>query len=262
MSFRQNLRLGLNGYAEAHRFIAKHKLWLYVVLPGLINVILFLLTWSTGMHYADLAVEELIEWMGLAGKKEGVMGYIKGAAWFFLTFGFRILFILLYFSLYKYLILIIMSPILALLSEKVDELINGTKYPLNIPQLIKDIFRGIMIAVRNLFLELFFTFLFWLGSFIPLVGMAAPVGMFLVQSYYYGFSMMDYTNERLKMGVGESIRFINLHKGLAIANGSVFYLLFLIPFIGWMIAPAYGVVAATLSTLKVRKEIASAPQTY
>ena len=74
------------------------------------------------------------------------------------------------------------------------------------------------------------------------------------QGYYYGFSMLDYSMERHKKSTSESIAFVAAHKGLAIGNGLVFYLFHLLPLIGWILAPAYAVVAATLSIYPLKKE--------
>jgi TRAP-type mannitol/chloroaromatic compound transport system permease small subunit len=46
------------------------------------------------------------------------------------------------------------------------------------------------------------------------------------------------------MNVRESIIYSKKHKSLATGIGSVFQLVFLIPFLGWMFAPTYSVVAA------------------
>ena len=59
--------------------------------------------------------------------------------------------------------------------------------------------------------------------------------------------MLDYSSERNGLSSSQSIDFIGQHKGLAIGNGMIFYLLHIIPVLGWVIAPGYAVVAATLS---------------
>ena len=59
--------------------------------------------------------------------------------------------------------------------------------------------------------------------------------------------MVDYSMKRNKKNSSESIFFIGQHKGLALGNGLVFYIMHLLPFVGWVLAPAYSVVAATLS---------------
>ena len=69
----------------------------------------------------------------------------------------------------------------------------------------------------------------------------------MVECYYYGFSMLDYSAERHKLSPAQSITFISNRTGLAIGNGMVFFLMHLVPIIGWILAPAYAVIAATLS---------------
>jgi CysZ protein len=78
--------------------------------------------------------------------------------------------------------------------------------------------------------------------------------MLFVECYYYGFSMLDYSFERHKLSPSESIEYITKHKGLAIGNGIMFYFMHLLPFVGWILAPAYAVVAATISLYHQKPE--------
>jgi CysZ protein len=84
-------------------------------------------------------------------------------------------------------------------------------------------------------------------SFLPVVGWISPLIAVFIESYYYGFSMLDYSLERNKISPSQSIDYISRHKGLAIGNGMMFYVMHLVPILGWVLAPAYAVVAATLS---------------
>ena len=59
--------------------------------------------------------------------------------------------------------------------------------------------------------------------------------------------MLDYSCERHKLSPSASIEYIAKRRGLAIGNGLVFYLMHGLPIIGWVLAPAYAVVAATIS---------------
>jgi CysZ protein len=47
---------------------------------------------------------------------------------------------------------------------------------------------------------------------------------------------------------------VSAHKGLAMGNGIVFYLFHFLPVIGWILAPSYAVIAATLSIYPLKKE--------
>jgi CysZ protein len=88
-----------------------------------------------------------------------------------------------------------------------------------------------------------------LASFVfPVIAPFAAVLLFLIQSYYAGFGNMDYTLER-HFNFQESIAFVRQHKGIAIGNGIIFIGLILIG-IGFLIAPSFSTVAATIETVK------------
>jgi CysZ protein len=121
-------------------------------------------------------------------------------------------------------------------------------------ELVHNISRGIKIALRNTLWQTVYLVGILLLSLIPLIGWATPVLALLIECYYYGFSMLDYSMERHKKTAIESIYFISNHKGLAIGNGVVFYLMHWLPVVGWILAPAYAVVAATLSMYPLKEE--------
>ena len=110
-----------------------------------------------------------------------------------------------------------------------------------------DILRGIQIALRNLLWQTVYSITILFLCLVPLVGWASPVLAIFVECYYLGFSMLDYTSERKGLSSSASIDFIGEHKGLAIGNGMVFFIMHAVFFVGWVMAPGYAVVAATLS---------------
>ncbi|MBC7902297.1 MAG: EI24 domain-containing protein, partial [Gemmatimonadaceae bacterium] len=177
---------------------------------------------------------------------------------FFFTLGGIMIWLLLmffYFSLFKYLWLIIGSPVFAYLSEKTEALLSGKDFPFSWKQLLKDMARGIKLALRNALWQSVYAVSILLLSFIPVVGWVTPVISMFVECYYYGFSMLDYSCERRKLSPSQSITFIANHKGLAIGNGLVFYMMHVIPIVGWIFAPAYAVVAATISLYQQEPEL-------
>lgn len=192
------------------------------------------LTVETGIH----------QWV--ESMQSSIVGFIFTLAGMMLW----VVLMLLYFSLFKYLWLIIGSPIFAYLSEKTEAIIEGKEYEFNISQFLKDIIRGTGIALRNTLWQTVYLISFFILSFIPIVGWAVPVFAVILECYYYGFSMIDYSLERHQLSISESIHFVDNRKGLAIANGILFYLMHLIPIVGWIFAPAYAVIAATLSVVK------------
>ena len=164
----------------------------------------------------------------------------------------QILLMFFYFSLFKYLFLIIGSPVFAYLSEKTESILEGKDHPFELQQFLKDVWRGSKLALRNALWQTLYTFSLLLLSLFPIFGWIAPVIALFVECFYYGFSMLDYSLERNKLSSAQSINFIGRHRGLAIGNGLIFYLMHTVLFIGWIFAPAYAVVAATLSLHKVK----------
>ncbi len=154
---------------------------------------------------------------------------------------------LLYFSLFKYIWLIEGSPVFSYLSEKTASVIEGKNYTFSLMKFFADLWRGILMALRNAFWQIIYIITIIFVSLFPVIGWITPLLAIIVECYYYGFSMLDYTCERKGMSQSKSIDFISTHKGLAIGNGIVFYLMHLIPVIGWIFAPAYAVIAATIS---------------
>ena len=239
--------IAIQAYFQAHRFIKKHKLWKWILIPGIIYTTLFII----GMYLFGQTSSNFIEWIAIQTGLQTWLNTVNSSFLGFLfTMGSLLLWLILmlfYFSLFKYIFLIIGSPLFAYLSEKTEAIIEGKNLPFSFIQLLKDIKRGVIIALRNSLWQTVYTLSILLLSLIPLAGWLTPILAILVECYYYGFSMLDYSMERHKKTAAESIYFIGAHKGLAIGNGLVFYLMHLLPLIGWILAPAYSVIAATLS---------------
>lgn len=250
----KDLILSIQSYFKAHQFIVKHKLWKWILIPGILYCLLFIL--SMVLFYKTSA--GFIEWMSL---KTGLKTWIDKMqdTWLGILFIFGgmlllLMQMLLYFSLFKYIFLVVGSPIFAFLSEKTEAILIGKDFPFSFSQLIKDIARGITIALRNTVWQTVYMISILLLGLVPIVGWVTPLLALLIECYYYGFSMLDYSMERHKKNTAESIAFIGSHKGLAIGNGIGFYFLHLLPILGWVLAPSYAVVAATLSLSKNFKE--------
>ncbi|MCG8582072.1 MAG: EI24 domain-containing protein [Bacteroidales bacterium] len=254
MNYRQGFQLGLKSYSKATSFMFRNKLGWYFIFPVLFNILLFVAGFWSVSTLSDGIISSINEWMNIETWDFWGSGFlvtlIKGFIWIVL----RILFFIIYAYIGGYIILIMLSPVFALLSEKTEEIISGKTVPFNFSQFMRDILRGVLLAIRNLSVELFFTVLLFVLSFIPVVGYLTPIALFLVSAYFYGFSFLDYSFERRRFKIDASIRFMRSNKGLAIGNGFVFSLVLLIPYIGVMLAgfvSIVSVVAATIAAYEV-----------
>ncbi|MEP7111067.1 MAG: EI24 domain-containing protein [Ferruginibacter sp.] len=249
----KDIIIAIQSYYQAHQFIVKHRLWKWILLPGIIYALLFCagiyLFWISSGNAIDylLSVTGLKKWM-----------YTMEESWlnFLFIFGqiiLQLVLILFYFSLFKFLFLIIGSPLFAYLSEKTAAIMEDKEFPFSFNQLLNDIGRGIRLALRNALWQTVYTVSILIITFIPFVGWFTPLFALLVECYYLGFSMLDYSCERNKLSPSQSVTLISEHKGLAIGNGIVFYLMHWVVIAGWVLAPSYAVVAATISMYKVRQ---------
>jgi len=225
------------------------------VIPGIFYMLLFIV----GMYFFWSSSDTAVTYLS---HKLNTSRWLNRQSSGFLSFIFilgemmvRLILVFFYFSLFKYLFLIIGSPLFAYLSEKTEAILSGKDFPFSFSQLLKDIARGIKLALRNTLWQTVYSVSLLILSFFPVVGWVTPVIALFVECYYYGFSMLDYSCERHKLSPSASIEFIGKHKGLAIGNGIVFYLMHLLPVVGWVLAPTYAVVAATISLYYQNKEV-------
>ena len=243
----KELIISIQAYFRAHAFINRHRLWKWILIPGIIYAIMFFvgmwLFWGSSGDF----LEWLFDNMGVKSWLESMQNDFLNFLFITGTLIFRLILLFFYFSLFKYLFLIIGSPVFAWLSEQTENIIEGKATHFDLQQLLKDMWRGIRVALRNSLWQSVYTITILLFSLLPLVGWIAPVIAFFIECYYYGFSMLDYSAERHKLSPAQSVRFISSKKGLAIGNGMVFYLMHIVPIVGWVLAPAYAVIAATLS---------------
>ena len=249
--------IAIQAYFQAHRFIVKHRLWKWILIPGIIYAILFFAGIYIFMKSSNHAIDYLFS---VTGVKHWMQALQSGWLRFLFILGQVILYMVLmlfYFSLFKYLFLIIGSPLFAYLSEKTEAIMEGKDYPFNFSQLIKDITRGIKLALRNALWQTVYTISILILSFVPLAGTVTPLVALMTECYYLGFSMLDYNCERRNLSASESIAFISKHKGLAIGNGIVFYLMHIVIIVGWVLAPSYAIIAATLSLYNADKNNSS-----
>ncbi|HTJ14382.1 MAG TPA: EI24 domain-containing protein [Dinghuibacter sp.] len=250
----KELIISFQSYYKAHQFIRRHKLWKWIIIPGVLYAILFF----AGFWFFLQSSNEAIHWFTTL---LGIPRWLESmhSTWlnFFVLFDdliLRLVLLLFYFSLFKYLILIIGSPLFAYLSQRTEAIMTETEYRFSFRELAPEMGRGIALAVRNALWQTVYTFTLLLVSFIPLVGWITPLVAFIIECYYYGFSMLDHSCAHHQLTRAQSIDFIGERRGLAIGNGIVFYAMHLVLVLGWIVAPTYALVAAALSLYPVKQE--------
>lgn len=241
MRFFKNLYLGFRSYSDAGRFIRDHKLWLYFTWPLILACLLFWLKYSLDAQISSsqLSVNEL----GAEVTLDNMLILLKIALNFLIT------------EYSKYIVIICISPVLVHASAKAERILTGNKYAFQFKQFITDIKRAVRIAFRNLLVQSIMIGV-WYILVLIFSGLEpySKAVVLLIGFYFYGFSMMDYSMERQRFSITESIKWVRKNRGLAVSLGSVFSLFFFVDIyhfpIGAIFAPVLGVIAATLALHK------------
>ena len=122
MGLFDNLLIAYSSFKKSHVFIKKHNLWHFIIIPGVLNVVLFvtLLIWlikNVG-YYVDYFFN--LE----CGSEEGFMSLycmvFSGTVVvikYLIGWLVKSIFIILYLLIYKNIILLIYSPVIAFLIE-------------------------------------------------------------------------------------------------------------------------------------------------
>lgn len=245
--------ISIQAYFKAHELIKRHKLWKWIVVPGIVYAFLF----AFSMYFFSKSANSVIEWLTLETGLEKWLNTLD-QSWigFLFTIGgiiIWILMMLLYFSLFKYIWLILGAPIFSFLSQRTISILENTPMPHTPQDYVEQITDGIKKAIRNTLWQTIYIIAILFISLLPLLGWVTPLLAGFVECYFYGFSMLNYSFEKYNSSNFNSSTFINRHRGLAIGNGMVFYMMHGIIFIGWIFAPFYAVIAATITMHEVQK---------
>ncbi|MCK0178718.1 EI24 domain-containing protein [Flavobacteriaceae bacterium S0862] len=242
----KNIFIGIKAYAGAYELISKLKLWKYFAIPMLISVITAIVIGVSAYGFSD-DIGEFISriWVWEWGKATfTTISEIFGG----------LVIILLGLVLYKHIIMALSAPFMSPVSEKIEAHLLGEDSKLihqhRNTSFQEQLWRGIRINVRNLFMELWLTVIILIISLIPIIGWFTSLLLFFIQAYYAGFGNMDYTLER-HFKYKESLPFVRKNRGIAIGNGIVFMLFLLIPVIGVILVLPLSVTAASTETVRL-----------
>jgi CysZ protein len=250
--------VGIKSYFHSIGFIIRYGYFLYFIFPF---ILLF------GIYYYGYSLQNNIF--------EPKLDSVNSLVWYLIYALVEVSVGMLLMRFAKYLVVAILSPLLTHISERTERILSKNKAPYNWAQFKEDVIRAVKIIIRNFIWYYFYFLIIQLIAFIfwenpkesPLQWLNV-----IICSYYYGFSFIDYVNERRRRNVKDSILFIREHSGLAIAIGLLYYFLIFVPvdlriffeysltwnntielirqLFWWILAssaPILGVVAATLA---------------
>lgn len=218
------------GIEQVAKTLFKGKFLLYFI-PGLIVGLIYL--------YLQFQARRI---MAVAHLGDDIP--IVGSAISWLADGVFSIFDLIVSEFYKFVILVVLSPVNCILSEKFDSYLTGREYKFDLIRLVNDFLRMILIVISALFLEYVFLVIWWIFSWI-LPDFIGEAMFFLIASFFVGFSFYDYSMERYGLNFFKSWGLGFSKMSYMLITGGIFTLMIKIPVVGIIAAP---VVISMLST--------------
>jgi CysZ protein len=215
--------------------------FLVFFIPGLVIMLayIYLTTWGDGYKNLTEKAED-VSYIG------GALGWILG--------GIGDLFSKIFNELYKFLILVLLAPVMTILSENYDAYLTGQKYSFNLIKVINDLVRMIFVVFLALILEFTAYILFYLIISIFVPKFLEPSCYFLITAFFVGFSFYDYSLERYSISTFGSLGFAFKKPLTMVLTGSVFTLIYMIPYVGIPIAPVLTVVYLKIKGIQVHDD--------
>lgn len=242
------IQIAIRSYSDSWSLLWLREFRLYRWLPVLLQIVLLSITVFLIVRYSAPLSDALLHLLGFDPTE--VEGWVNQI----IVWVIRLIAILIYLSIFKYITLIVMAPFLTVLSEKVEERITGRKFDFKLGQAFKDLWRAVKINGYAFLMEILLTAVLLALSLIPVAGWFMPFLILLVQSYFFGFSLLDFNFERWRYSFGQTKYWMNRHRVYVAAHGLVFHFLFLIPVLGWFFAPVWSAIAGTLGFLEWHRD--------
>ena len=258
---------GLKSYGRAWRVIRAGRMWPLLIIPGLIGLFYFpLFGLLTFWHGGKVTRYIEANWLPGFLKQQVVAILVTVIVW--------VLALYLGYILFRNLVMVLYSPVLAYLSQRTedsaralsdgvqpDDALTGDARAvgkgLTPDSMMRGALRAIGMSLTSLVLSLGCFVLLVFLLIIPILGQVAMAVLLpLSQMFFAGHGFADPTLERHERSVGQSFKFAWRNRGRVIGCGAGFVLLTAIPLIGWFLGPTLGVVAGTLVTLdKLEAEV-------
>jgi CysZ protein len=250
MDFFQQIKTSIFSYWRTFRFIDEHNLWRLLILPAILNLIIAIVIIVMAIKLSRNIVEGMMSNFRFAEDDQELHSLYRG----FLMVVIRAGVFFFFLKVFRYLTLVLMSPIFVMITSRVQTIACGHAGRPDALTYLKSCLRGTGIATKNFIIEIILSTLILSVSFIAAwIAPIAPLAILGIESYFMGYTLADYRNNHHHLSARESHHVINQYPGLIIGNGLCFNLFLLIPLIGILFAPVFALTSSGLAINLVEK---------
>ena len=228
---------GVDCFVEGLKLISRPKIRRFVILPALINIVIFTLLPITEIHFLSNFVHWLNQYL------PSWLSWLSDILATLLFLASLIIFVFCFTTLAN----IIAGPFNGLLSEKVERQLPQASLATNLTlwQLIKALPKIITRALRMLWYYLprlvACLILFW----VPVVNVIAPVILFLFNAWMIAVMYVDFPSDNHNVSFPDMLLLLRQHAKLALGFGCPALFMTMIPIVNFIVMPA-AVAGATV----------------
>ncbi|MFN4278643.1 EI24 domain-containing protein [Thermosynechococcus sp.] len=225
----QRFQAGFFAFGRGFFFIARHRLWGYLLLPAFLSLALGVALIIAAFWVIQVAGDHWFvagEWQWL------YQGFIDILATLIAVF--------LALIGYQTLIPLVVIPFLGPLLNRVEKIMTGQTIEVGWRRDLLNAIIGGWFALRDAVLQVIFLLL----SF--LTGPLQPIVMAIANSYFLGRGSFDYLLEKHSASLKERQLLTRVYTPQIYGLGLAQFLALLIPLVGLVLVPPVGVVAAAL----------------
>jgi CysZ protein len=210
----------------------QHRLKRYVIIPAIINLILFSIFILSGMsliHHLSIFLPHYLHWLETIFKILFFLASSVALAYFFTLLSN-----------------LIGAPFNSLLSSKVEQLTGGQKPDENNAwhETLKDIPRLLKREMDKVLYYLPRAVILLILFFIPVVNVIAGVLWFVFNGWMMGIQYLDYPMDNHKLTFAQTKQYLKQHTWVSFSFGLSVMVLAMIPIVNLLVMPA-AVIGAT-----------------
>ncbi|MDG9668920.1 sulfate transporter CysZ [Hahella sp. CR1] len=206
---------GFNDLLEGFRLIQHPKLRVFVIIPLIINILVFIgFIWGMSAYFSGW-VDAMVSWL------PDWLSFLRWLVWLV----FAILVGVLVFYTFVFVATLVGAPFYGLLAEQTQKLLTGKEVDEDTPwkQVIMNIPASVWREVKKFLYYLpralgLFVVTFVL-SFIPLVNLLSPVLWAVFSSWIMALEFVDYPADNNKRKIDDVIRFMRERRSRTLGFG-------------------------------------------
>jgi len=223
----------------------------FVLIPLLINILVFVIALAVGIHYFSLFMDDMLDFSGLWMWVQNLLSFIKPLLW--IVF-FSAYLIIIFFG-FSILANIIAAPFNSLLAEATEKYLTGNALNENtdMKQLLKDIVPLLIMEIRKLIYFIIRAIPLLILFVIPFTAPVAPILWFLFSAWMMSLQYMDYPMGNHKIDFSSQQKLQKQKRIFSMGYGGGVLTATMIPVLNFLIIPL-AVISATQIWVEKYKE--------